>query len=703
MITDAASPIFQWLNANPEFAGLATFLISAGESIAVIGTIVPGSVMMTLIGALIGAGIIPLWSTLIWAILGAILGDGISYWLGHYFKDRIHTIWPFRNYPQFLINGERFFYKYGGMSVFIGRFVGPVRALVPLVAGMLGMKPFRFTVANVTSAFLWAPMYMLPGFLLGAASLEVPSEVGTRLILVVLFIVLFIVLCIWLLKKIFVLINIEFNQILDWLWRILKGSKYSYFFTNLLKHHDKNRTHGQLGLAFCFIILTVFFLLLALDLAIRGPQIYILNNLFFHIFRGLRTPNTDNVMIYITLLGDKSVLIPIILTLFIWLGWNKRWYAAWHVFALGLLTIASIKFFKYLIQVPRPWGVIGNNVPYNYSFPSGHTTLAIVFYLGITVFIVKMAKPKRTRLIYILISLLIAAIAISRLYFGVHWFTDILGGLLLGAALLILISLSYNRRVEKNAGAKGVFVIFITTLLLTYVVNVTHSFYSLKSKYTQIDWPSFTISFDAWWQQKNDLPIFRINRYGLKSSLFNVQWLGDLNQIRETLFQNGWKTPPTGDWVRIFYRIASVQSTQHLPLIAPLYLDKRPALVLIKHIDKRLIIIRLWDSHFFINTFEHPLWIGSLEYAPSTYSWLFKSKHKMNDVVIDPKILFNKPPVDYDIYETEIKVSFDQQWVIKKMLLIKPKSLHFSHLSYGLSWLDDEDVRKTALIQNYWS
>src|SRR5690348_14259574 len=135
-MSDIATPIIEWLNANPGLAGLVTFLISASESIAIIGTILPGSVMMIAIGALVGASVIPFWSTLFYAILGAIIGDGISYWLGYHFKDRIYNIWPFKRYPQILESGETFFRNHGSLSVFIGRFVGPVRALVPVVAGM---------------------------------------------------------------------------------------------------------------------------------------------------------------------------------------------------------------------------------------------------------------------------------------------------------------------------------------------------------------------------------------------------------------------------------------------------------------------------------------------------------------------------------------------------------------------------------------
>ena len=114
-MSDIITPVLQWLNQHPQLAGLATFCISASESVAIIGSIVPGSLMMSAIGALAGAGIVPLWPIVIWAILGAIVGDGMSYWIGHHFKDRLRYIWPFKRYPNILESGERFFHAHGGL------------------------------------------------------------------------------------------------------------------------------------------------------------------------------------------------------------------------------------------------------------------------------------------------------------------------------------------------------------------------------------------------------------------------------------------------------------------------------------------------------------------------------------------------------------------------------------------------------------
>src|SRR5690606_2423485 len=136
--------------------------------------------------------------------------------------------------------GEAFVNKYGVMSVFMGRFVGPVRALVPLVAGMLGMRPLQFYIANIASAIGWAPVYMLPGILLGAASLELPPDIAIHVILVLLLIGLFIALCVWVIYKIFVLVHNQMNQYLNKVWQRMKRSRQLAPVTAMLKHHNRN-------------------------------------------------------------------------------------------------------------------------------------------------------------------------------------------------------------------------------------------------------------------------------------------------------------------------------------------------------------------------------------------------------------------------------------------------------------------------------
>ncbi|HSX21133.1 MAG TPA: DedA family protein [Gammaproteobacteria bacterium] len=162
----AAISIKDWITINPAWAGSIVFLLSMSESLAVIGLFIPGLLVMGLIGGLVYLDILDLIPTLTYAVLGAIAGDGISYYLGYAFKDHLPNYWPFRKYPQWLQRGKTFFIDHGSKSIVIGRFVGPVRPFIPVVAGMMHMSPGVFLFANILSALLWAPIYMVPGFVI---------------------------------------------------------------------------------------------------------------------------------------------------------------------------------------------------------------------------------------------------------------------------------------------------------------------------------------------------------------------------------------------------------------------------------------------------------------------------------------------------------------------------------------------------------
>jgi membrane protein DedA with SNARE-associated domain/membrane-associated phospholipid phosphatase len=671
-MSDFVSHLIEWLNANPALAGLVTFLISAAESVAIIGTIVPGSLMMAAIGALVGTGVLPLWPTLCWATLGAIVGDGVSYWLGYHFKDRIYQLWPFRKHPQILKSGEVFFRKHGSISVFIGRFVGPVRALVPLIAGMFGMRPIIFTIANVTSAIGWAPAYMLPGFLLGAASLELPSELAGHLILTFLVWLLAAFLCIWLVRKSLQMLHYKISQFIEWIWDSLDKSRYFHLLVHTFKHYDNRHPHGQLKMVFYLIIVLVLFFYLALDILFQGSASISINKVAFYFFRSFRSPTYDNVFLYISFLGDKYVLFPLTITLFVWFCWVKRWRIATHVLALSGLVAITVNFFKKAVHSARPWGVLNNGTD-GFSFPSGHAALSFTYYFGIVLLLIHIFNIKRTRPLFLLAGALVTAVSISRLYFGVHWLTDIIGSWLLGSAILILITMSYNRKSEKIIKPTGVIITLIFTFIFSYSFQLYHSFDMTKKNYTKVEWPIYQVSLNDWWLQTDEhLPLYRVNRFGLKTKIFNLQWVGNLSDIMQILLKNGWESPTSYDWISILYRLSSVESTEHLPMVLPLYLDKPPVLVLTKsEPNKPLLILRFWSSYINIQNSKFPLWVGMVEIAPSTYSWLFRKKH-FPEASFEPNWVFTALPSQYKLRITSVKVKNHHHSKNIPMILIKP-------------------------------
>jgi len=195
-------PLLDWVQRNPHVSGVIIFAVASCESLALIGIIVPGVVFMLGIGALVGLNAISLPHALVWAALGAISGDWISYWLGRHFDQQLRHVWPLSRYPQLIPKGERFFRRHGGMSVLFGRFVGPLRPIVPAIAGIMHMPQIKFYVINVVSAVLWAPVVILPGVAFGE-SIQLANHVFGKIILLIVILVVALVLFAYIFKKLF--------------------------------------------------------------------------------------------------------------------------------------------------------------------------------------------------------------------------------------------------------------------------------------------------------------------------------------------------------------------------------------------------------------------------------------------------------------------------------------------------------------------
>lgn len=167
-------PTIVFISAHAGWAFAIMFVTAFGESFAFLSLLFPGTSLLIAAGALMATGTLPDLPVLAGAILGAVLGDSVSYWIGRRFGHAIGRVWPFTRNPDLLPGGIRFFARYGGASVFIGRFFGPMRAIIPLAAGVMQMTPARFWIANILSALVWAPMLLFAG--------DVVGRLGERLI-----------------------------------------------------------------------------------------------------------------------------------------------------------------------------------------------------------------------------------------------------------------------------------------------------------------------------------------------------------------------------------------------------------------------------------------------------------------------------------------------------------------------------------------
>ena len=160
---DISDTFLSFIGHNEAWGPAIVCILAFGESLAFVSLLLPATAILLGVGGLIGATDIAFWPIWWAAMLGAVLGDWLSYWLGARYSYAIAHIWPLSRHPELLPRGEALFRKWGILGVFVGRFFGPLRSIMPLVAGICGMRQLPFQIANLASAILWATGVLAPG------------------------------------------------------------------------------------------------------------------------------------------------------------------------------------------------------------------------------------------------------------------------------------------------------------------------------------------------------------------------------------------------------------------------------------------------------------------------------------------------------------------------------------------------------------
>lgn len=412
--------------------------IALFESLALVGLLLPGVVLITALASLAGHQEVAVSSLLLAAFIGAVLGDGFSFALGYTQRERVTRLWPLSRHPEWLARGARFFQRYGSLSVFFGRFVGPVRPVIPLIAGMLRMPPRTFLWANLVSAALWAPAYVLPGYLLGQTwqqLMDIPA--GLEALLVTLAISL-------------IVLALAFSWLRHQMSR--SGGFYRTLAHGARRHPMLRRTWlkwswrgGEIPLASWLLLVFSLGGLSGLTIAVirqRGPfTIDLQVHAFFDTLIVPMLPEAGQVLARV---GDSAGILALVLPWGIWLLARRHLAALLH-FAAGLGGIAVFNILgKALIDRPRP--DTPDYLTGSLSYPSAHASSAVVLYGLTAAFIAQELPPQRRFWAYWLAIALTLPMALSRLVIGVHWLSDLIGGVLLGLVVCALVRLAWQRR-----------------------------------------------------------------------------------------------------------------------------------------------------------------------------------------------------------------------------------------------------------------
>ncbi|MCK2183465.1 bifunctional DedA family/phosphatase PAP2 family protein [Halomonas getboli] len=435
--------LLQQLTPSPTVLLLLTALIALVESLALVGLLVPGVVLITAVASLAGHHQVGAPPMMVAAFVGAVIGDGLSFWLGATQRERVTGLWPLSRYPEWLAQGARFFRRHGSLSVFLGRFVGPVRPVIPLIAGMMDMAPRRFLIANLTSAALWAPAYVLPGYLLGRTWRRLPGIpealepwlAGLGALIVALALVFS-----WLRHQTHH-DGLIYRAMADLLHRHPRGQR---LWQALARTREREAPLGT-----WLLLLTSLTALSALTLLVLqqgGPLP--MDRRLDTLMGGLTLPSLSVLGETLARLGDLYGVIALILPWGLWWLARGRLDVLVH-FGGGLFGIAALNTLgKALIGRVRPDTPL--HLADSFSYPSAHTSTAVVLYGLAAAFIARELPLSRRFWAYWGAIAIIVPMALSRLVLGVHWLSDLIGGALLGLVVCALVQLAWQRRPHRT-------------------------------------------------------------------------------------------------------------------------------------------------------------------------------------------------------------------------------------------------------------
>ena len=394
-----------WLTVNPQWLAAAVFIVAFVECLAIAGLIVPGTVLLFAVAVLAGSGALSLSETLLLGFLGGLLGDAVSYFLGRHFHQNIRRLPGLRHHPEWITGAESYFQRYGIASLLVGRFIGPLRPMLPMVAGMFDMPFPRFAAVSLLAAAGWSIAYLLPGWATGAAiRLPLPEGFWPEAGIVA--------------GSIAVMVGLSV--------------------TSSLRRHRK-----------ATLLIAGMSLLILAGLFIGYPYLTALDQGVMTLVQEHRSPMLDDVAVTFTLIGEFRNMLMFSAVLTGLLLITRQWRQAVFTCSTLLCTALANTVTKHFFARMRP--EVLSDPLVSYSMPSGHASGSFALFLTLAV-LAGRGQPPRMRLTWLLLGCLPAlAIAISRVYLGAHWPTDVLAGAMLAACVCAASLWLSQRQTPLNA------------------------------------------------------------------------------------------------------------------------------------------------------------------------------------------------------------------------------------------------------------
>lgn len=392
------------LNLPPDLLGkwgyFIVFFFSVTESLPLVGLAIPGGVIVIAAGFFTKVGILKLLPIIIVVSAGAFIGDAISYYLGrrygYAFLMRMGKYIFFK--PAHFEKAKKVLQNHPRKAILGGRFHALTRCIIPFAAGAADMKPSLFLPFAAFSAVVWATFNIFVGYVFGQGFQVASRYLGEMFFGALILSVLII---------------------------------YSYQFISRFTERNKHLIHRYQVYPLLLNLVSIYVVAKISESVLTGIRIRHFDSIVNYSFQKIQSPFLTKIFVAITSLATPTNLTIVGCALAAYFMYHYRWYFLALLPVSLFAGIISDSVLKKLVHIARPLLPLVPTT--DFSFPSGHATVAVIFFGLIAYFFRDSIKSIVWRRIYIFgCALAAVVICVSRLYLNVHWLSDVLAGIGLG-------------------------------------------------------------------------------------------------------------------------------------------------------------------------------------------------------------------------------------------------------------------------------
>jgi membrane-associated phospholipid phosphatase len=371
---------------------------------------------------------------------------------------------------------------------------------------------------------------------------------------------------------------------------------------------------------------------------IAGDPLTHVDQSVYRFMQSVRTPWGDAALAGLATLGSSATLAALIVTVVLWMLWERRWRTIGYWLAAAVFSQMLI----FALQLAMHRAAPNSLMTDAYVFPSHHVAAAVIVYGFLAFLLARRVGMLEGLLVVTASTLVVIVVALAGVYFGRYWVSDAIGGAALAYVWVAIVALSaIVRHPEPPPTRRWMPVIVLMVALVSIgaqsVLGMAAPPQDMSSqppleRVTQQQW---TLSV---WKR---LPCYRSDMGGDRKEPLTLQWVSEREAIRRQLIGEGWVEGTDVSAHSLLSLVSPDVAATALPVLPKLNNGVPSSLVLMRPGDTRdqRDVLRFWPTGYAVGngTSAVPLWVGAI-----AHERLSRSSWPLNILRVDRRA----PPFD---------------------------------------------------------